>query len=204
MPERLQYKLDEHRLELAVRVGACDLLLLGLEEEFSPQGLLQHGLAHAQLGADEARKVVEAERPAVHCGRKEHVPLFRRKLQLAHARLVGHSVLLTRGGARLCDEIVCIALTRGGARVQVAGDRIHLLHHIFHVVPGLKRRELELNDKPIDLVEHEHRHHVLVPRLLEHRVSLHADALDGIDDEQRAIRQARRRRHLAAKVDVSR
>ena len=71
-----------------------------------------------------------------------------------------------------------------GAGEEVAGERVHLVDDVLEVLPRLERRELELGDEPVDLVEDEHRHDALLPRLLEHRVRLRAHALDRVDHEQ--------------------
>ena len=73
----------------------------------------------------------------------------------------------------------------------MTGDRVHLLHDVLHVMPCLERRELELDDQPIDLVEHEDGHDVLVPCLLKHCVRLDTYALDSVHDQQRAIGEPR-------------
>ena len=86
----------------------------------------------------------------------------------------------------------------------MAGDGVDLLDHILHVVPRLQRRKLQLRDQPIDLVEHKHGHDVLLPRLLQNGVRLHADALHCVDDEEGAVTQPCGSGDLAAEVDVAR
>ena len=117
--------------------------------------------------------------------------------QLAAARGGGGARGGGLGGARR-------VLLEDGAGEEVAGERVHLVDDVLEVLPRLERRELELGDEAVDLVEHEHRHDALLPRLLEHRVRLRAHALDRVDHEQRAVAQPRRRRHLRAEVDVAR
>jgi len=43
-------------------------------------------------------------------------------------------------------------------------------------VPRIEWVKLELEAEAVDLVEHEARHHLLRPRLPQHRVGLHAHA----------------------------
>ena len=96
---------------------------------------------------------------------------------------------------RLRDELL---------RDEGAHDSVDLVEQVPHPLVRLRGGVSHLDDEPIELVEHEAHLQAFLPSLPEHRVGLHADALDHVHHHEPSVAEASRGGDLAAEVDVPR
>merc|ERR1719199_504065 len=158
---------------LLARVLLGPLLRLWIEKVVAPQ-LLHHLIKlDAKLGGVHLREDRERERPVVKPRGEGHGALLRRDLAVAER------VIRVRR-----HEDVC-----------VFDDAAKVLVRLFAV-------EHELEEASVELVHRHDRLDALAERLTKHRLRLHADALDAVDDDERAVGDSKRRGDLRGEVDV--
>ena len=128
----------------------------------------------AKLLRVHARELGERERPAVEAGREGDGALGRVDLHVAE--------LLVVVGR---DEDVDV--------LDVLGEG----HE--HVL----RRQLQLEEGAVELVDRDDRLDALAERLAQHRLGLHAHALDAVDDDERTVGDAQSGGDLGREVNVA-
>ena len=171
--EHAKGALDALRRCLAAR-RLDPLLLLGVEKVVAPEALHHLVDVDVELLGVHARELGERERPPVQAGREGHRALGRVDLHVAQ-------LLVVVGGREHVDVLA------------VLDERdVHVL-----------RRELELEEGAVELVHRDHGLDALAKGLAQHRLGLDAHALDAVDDDERAVGDAKRGSDLRREVDVA-
>ena len=83
-------------------------------------------------------------------------------------------------------------------------DDVHVLDRLDEAAVGLLGGQLELHDAAVQLVEEKNGANALADGLPQHRLRLHADAFDTVDDDEGAVRHTERGGHLRREVNVAR
>ena len=88
--------------------------------------------------------------------------------------------------------------------IVVGGDNdVHGLDDTGEVLEQIFFRELEFEERTIDLVDDDNRFDTLTECLSEHSLGLHAHTFDGVDDDERAIGDTESGRDLGREIDVA-
>ena len=82
--------------------------------------------------------------------------------------------------------------------------RVDLLDHLSQLEVRVLRRQLEFENESVELVDAEHHGHALGHKVADKLLRGRAHALDGVNDEERAVGESQGRAHLVRKVDVPR
>jgi hypothetical protein len=88
--------------------------------------------------------------------------------------------------------------------IVVGGDDdVHVLDRAAEVLEQRLLVDLELEQGTVDLVDHADGLDPLRERLAEDSLRLHADTVDGVDDDEGAVGDTERGGNLGREVDVS-
>ena len=96
-----------------------------------------------------------------------------------------------------CTSPSAVIRVRRHDDVRVFDDAAKVLVRLFAV-------EHEFEEAAIELVHRHHRLDAFTERLTKHGFGLHANTFDAVNDDQRAVGDAQRRRHLGREIDVTR
>ena len=91
-----------------------------------------------------------------------------------------------------------------GVRAQRGVDGVDVGEDAVQARVGLGGGEVELGDEAVELVEDEAGAEALEEGLAQRGVGLDVDALDGVDEDERRVGEARGGGDLGAEVDVAR
>ena len=170
-PDVVEHELDEQGLELLAALlhllAAEDALRLGVEVPLAPQAPAERLLAQAELGRVQLGEARDAERPAVDRRREDDVALRRveveRRVVALLVRLVarggggGGGAVRPGGVVRVLGGLGALSsaqvLLHALGRVERADDGVDVLDDAVQVVVRLDRRQLDLGDEAVELVD---------------------------------------------------
>jgi len=164
-----------HEVAVCVVLLRGPLLALLVEAPLAPQLLLQlHGVSLEGRRPD-LREALQRERPLLLPRPEDHVAAHRVERAVA------------RGLVSLLRD-----------------DHVHGLDDLPEVLLHLFRGALQLDERPVELVEEEHGDDAFVECLAQNGLGLHADLLHAVHDDHAAVGHAQRGGHLRGEVDVAR
>ena len=159
---------------VGVDFGLDPLLVLGVEEGFTPETLAHLGLVNTELGGVHLGEAVDGEGPGLETGTDGDGTLFGGDGEVAH------------------DGVVV-----GG------DDDVDVLEGLDEALVGLFGVELEFEDGTIDLVDEDDGADTLGEGLAEDGLGLDADTFDAIDDDEGTISDTEGGGDFGGEIDVS-
>jgi len=159
---------------VTVDLGLDPLLVLGVEEGFTPETFAHLGLINTELGGVHLGEAGDGEGPGLETGTDGDGTLFGGDGEIAH------------------DGVVV-----GG------NDDVDVLEGLDETLVGLFGVELEFEDGTIDLVDEDDGADTLGEGLAEDGFGLDADTFDAIDDDEGTISDTEGGSDFRGEVDVS-
>mmetsp|Transcript_1943 Transcript_1943/g.4170 ORF Transcript_1943/g.4170 Transcript_1943/m.4170 type:complete len:441 (+) Transcript_1943:1187-2509(+) len=172
--ERLEDELHEGARPSALRGAAAEGARLRVEVSLAPHAAREGVGVEARVEVGVDLGVRSEREAAVEEGRGED-----------------HRAVL-RGEAR-------VGASRGGVQAGV-----HFLDDLAHLEVGVLRRQAQLKDEAIDLVDDEHELEVVGHGVADEALAGGAEALDDVDDEEDTVREAEAGGYLIGEADVAR